>query len=190
MHLQIQQQQVVRNNQRWDEASFGTLSNDPQSRLTGQDGSLPAQEVALANDLACPFGSLPPVPPPIHNYYYEGRNDLKAPWEYGDHITSGEFEESTVVPSRSNTHTRVPSGGSNSNTGTSATLLEGAEVIGLVNGVAEHAPSKDGNVKSQKDAKKDKGKARAVPDTPMLPSNVEQWVGAVDTTIQASPNQR
>ncbi|KAL1688563.1 hypothetical protein GGG16DRAFT_59619 [Schizophyllum commune] len=184
-------QQVVCNNQRWDEASFGTLSNDLQSQLTGQNGpllSLPAQDVALANNLAFPFGSPPPVLPLVHKYNYEGRHELKAPWEYGDHTTSGEFEESTVVPSRSNTHTRAPSGGSNSNTGTSATLVE-AEVIGLVNGVAEHAPSKDGNVKSQKDAKKDKGKARAVPDTPMLQSNVEQWVGAVDTTTQVSPNQ-
>ncbi|KAL1699577.1 hypothetical protein EV121DRAFT_215949 [Schizophyllum commune] len=178
-------QQVVRNNQRWDEASFGTLSNDPQSRLTGQDGSLPAQEVALANNLACPFGSLPPVPPPIHNYDYEGRHELKAPWEYGDHTTSGEFEESTIVPSRSNTHMRAPSGGSNSNSGTNATLVE----LGPVNGLVDHAPSTDDNNELQMDMKKDKGKDVAVEDPPTPPSNVEHWIGAVDTTTQVSPNQ-
>ncbi|KAI5832672.1 hypothetical protein K523DRAFT_370479 [Schizophyllum commune Tattone D] len=182
-------QQVVGNNQRWDGASFGMLSNDPQSQLTGQAGfqqsSLPAQDVARAIDLAFPFSSLPPVPPPIHNYNYEGRHDLKAPWEYGDHTTSGEFEESTVVPSRSNTHTIVPSGGSNSNSGTSATLVE----LGPVNGLVDHAPSTDDNNELQKDTKKDKGKDLAVEDTPTPPSKVEHWIGAVDTTTQASPNQ-
>ncbi|KAL1729880.1 hypothetical protein EV714DRAFT_211970 [Schizophyllum commune] len=182
-------QQVVCNNQRWDEASFSTLSNDPQSQLTGQAGfqqsSLRAQDVALANDLAVPFYSLPPVPPPVHYYNCEGRHELKAPWEYGDHMTSGEFEESTVVPSRSNTHTRVPSGGSNSNMGTSATLVE----LGPVNGLVDHAPSTDDNNELQKDTKKDKGKDLAVEDTPTPPSNVEHWIGAVDTTTQVSPNQ-
>ncbi|KAI4523885.1 hypothetical protein K525DRAFT_195315 [Schizophyllum commune Loenen D] len=186
-------QQVVCNNQRWDEASFGTLSNDLQIQLSGQSGfqqsSLPAQDLALANNLVFPFGSLPSVLPPVHKYNYEGRHDLKAPWEYGDHMTSGEFEESAVVPASYNTHTRVPSGGSNSNTGTSATLLEGAEVIEPVNSVAGHAPCKDGNNKSQNDAKKDKGKGRAVASMPTPPSNVEQWVGAIDTTTQESPNQ-
>ncbi|KAL1750203.1 hypothetical protein FB107DRAFT_224285 [Schizophyllum commune] len=181
-------QKIVGNNQRWDEASFGTLSNEPQSQLTGQNGfpsSLPAQDVALANNLAVPFGSLPPVPPPVHTYNYEVRHELKAPWEYGDHITSGEFEEPTIVPSRPNTHTRVPSGGSNSNTGTNATLVE----LGPVNGLLDHAPSTDDNNELQKDTKKDKGKDLAVEDTPTPPSNVEHWIGAVDTTTQVSPNQ-
>ncbi|KAL1671690.1 hypothetical protein EV122DRAFT_226124 [Schizophyllum commune] len=181
-------QEIGSNNQRWDGASFGTLSNDPQSQLTGQNGfpsSLPAQDVARANNLACPFGSLPPVPPPIHNYNYDGRHGLKAPWEYGDHTTSGEFEQSNIVPSRSNTHTIVPSGGSNSNTGTSATLVE----LGPVNGLVDHAPSTDDNNELPKDTKKDKGKDVAVEDTPTSPSNVEHWIGAVDTTTQVSPNQ-
>ena len=164
------------------------LSDYPQSQLTGQAGfqqsSLPAQDVARANNLAFPFGSLPPVPSPKHNY--EGQHDLKAPWEYGDHMTSGEFEESTVVPSRSNTHMRAPSGGSNSNTGTSATLVE----LGPVNGLVDHAPSTDDNNELQKYTKKDIGKDLAVEDTPTPPSNVERWVGAVDTTTQVSPNQR
>ena len=165
------------------------LSNHPQSQLTGQAGfpsSLPAQDVALANNVAFPLGSLPPVPPPIHKYNYEGRHELKAPWEYGDHTTRGEFDESTVIPSRSNTHTRVPSGGSNSNTGTSATLVE----LGPVNGLVDHAPSTDDNNELQKYTKKDIGKDLAVEDTPTPPSNVERWVGAVDTTTQVSPNQR
>ncbi|KAI5894597.1 uncharacterized protein SCHCODRAFT_02665086 [Schizophyllum commune H4-8] len=177
--------EIVGDDQRWDLANSGTLSDNPQTHLFGLVGSQPssAQDVALANDLSSPFGALPPAPPPDYNNY-EGRRDLLAPWQYGNHLTAG-FEESTIVPSDSNTHTRVPSSGSNSNSGTGSMLVK----LGSVDGVAEHALGKDDNENSQVDKKEDKGKGRAVADTPPTPSNVEQWVGAIGTTMQVSPNQ-